>query len=377
MGGMPWGGSEVLWNATALHALEQGDQVFVSVYKWKNLHQKIKLLIEKGAEVHFRRSLHEKVGRIEKLIRFVTNRRDFLKKDYQTIVDFKPDVVFISLGEIFEFAFEHKRLYNLLIEHNIPYSFVCHSNVQQYSYIPPKEIYPGAVDIFKNAKNVYFVSKRQWKLTERRLACKLQNAQLTWNPLNLIAPTRPLSWSDDSVIHMALVGAFVGYKGHDTAMEVLSATQWKERKWKLNLYGSGSGEKYLKDLAGFFDIQDRIEFHGHVIDVTGIWKQNHILLIPSAGEGLPISLVEAMACGRPSVVTDVGGNTELIVENETGFVSAAPTTESFSEAMERAWLSQTKWLQMGLKSFEVINKKLDKKPERSLYQKLKSSCSPT
>ncbi|MGL1521328.1 glycosyltransferase, partial [Vibrio parahaemolyticus] len=46
---------------------------------------------------------------------------------------------------------------------------------------------------------------------------------------------------------------------------------------------------------------------GHVEDIETVWKAAHIAVLPSRGEGLPKSLLEAAACGRPMVATDVAG----------------------------------------------------------------------
>lgn len=365
----PWGGSEVLWHTAAMHALEQGDQVFVSVFKWDKVHDQIKLLQEKGATIYFKKRRHDKHSIFEKVIRYIKVRKPSLNRDYQSIIKFKPETVFISQGENFDLAWDHKHLYALLMRHNIPYALICHSHIQ-YSWLPPKEIYPGAVEMFKNAKHVFFVSKRQWQLTERRLASKLDNGQIIWNPVNLDLPQNALPWKEDEVVQMAVVGSFLDNKGQDTALEVFSELQWKQRTWRLNFYGDGEGEKYLKDLAVYYGIEDKVIFHGHVKDIKQIWKDNHILLIPSSREGLPISLVEAMACARPTIATDVGGITELITENETGFIAASPTTGSFSEAMERGWLKRNDWKEMGLKSFQLINMKFERRPEVKLYKAL-------
>jgi glycosyltransferase involved in cell wall biosynthesis len=72
-----------------------------------------------------------------------------------------------------------------------------------------------------------------------------------------------------------------------------------------------------------------------------------MLVLPSRYEGLPLVLVESMWCGRPAVVTDVAGNTELCLDNETGFVSPAPTVSLLAETLERAWNRRADWQRMG------------------------------
>ena len=73
------------------------------------------------------------------------------------------------------------------------------------------------------------------------------------------------------------------------------------------------------------------------IGVLTISNINNLLLILKASKSLPISLVEAMACGRPTVVTDLERNAELIVEEKHGFIAASPTSDEFSAALEKAW----------------------------------------
>ena len=369
MSGAPWGGSEALWHSIALFALEQGDEVFISVYDWGMPHEKITRLKQTGAIIHYRKRFNADAGMAEKIQRFLQKRKPAFNKDYQSIIDFKPDYVFISQGDSFDLAIHHRPFYQLLKQQNVSYSFVCHSH-EQYSFIPPKEIYPCAQEIFKNAKKVYFVSDRQWNLTERRLVMKITNGQFTWNPLNLQIPIAPLIWPQTETVNMAIVGNLSGGKGHDTALEVLSGQEWKDREWQMNIYGEGEGKKYLEDLAVFYQIKDKINFCGHVDDIIKVWETNHLLLIPSAGEGLPISLVEAMACGRPAVVTDVGGNKELIAENEMGFIAVSPTTSAFAVAMENAWLEKSNWEKFGKNAFHKINAVWEKNPEVKIYNSI-------
>jgi len=107
---------------------------------------------------------------------------------------------------------------------------------------------------------------------------------------------------------MALVGRLeAGIKGHDVLFEILGSPAWMKRQWKLRIYGDGPDRKYLETLAHYYAIAPRIDFMGFVDDVKSIWSSCHLMVMPSRSEGLPIALIEAMVCGRPAVVTDVGG----------------------------------------------------------------------
>ena len=366
MGGSQWGGSEALWHKTALYALEQGDEVLVSVYDWGKAHSKIEELQDKGAIICYRERYNNNGLFFSKIKLYFKNRIKHLNNNYKPIIVFKPTMVFISQGDTFDLAVHHKQFYTMLMVHHIKFSLVCHGHAQ-YSFIPDKLIYPGAVEIFDNAKKVFFVSYRQWELTKRRLISDINNGVFTWNPLNVKIPESPLIWPSFNTIQFAIVGGLDGTKGHDTVLEILSKTQWLERKWKLNIYGSGYGIQYLKDLSIKYKIQDKVFFHGYVNDINIVWANNHVLLIASAGEGLPISLVECMGCGRIAIVTDVGGNTELIEENLSGFIAASPTVNAFDLAMERALLKKDTWVQMGINAFEKINLLVEIEPQKKVY----------
>jgi glycosyltransferase involved in cell wall biosynthesis len=63
-----------------------------------------------------------------------------------------------------------------------------------------------------------------------------------------------------------------------------------------------------------------IAWLGYVTDIAGVWRRAHIAVLPSRREGLPKSLLEAAACGRPMVATDVPGCREIAIGGETGLL---------------------------------------------------------
>ena len=72
--------------------------------------------------------------------------------------------------------------------------------------------------------------------------------------------------------------------------------------------------------AAGFGREPGITWLGHVNDIPALWARAHIAVLPSRREGLPKSLLEAAACGRPLVATDVPGCREIVRSEETGLL---------------------------------------------------------
>jgi len=106
--------------------------------------------------------------------------------------------------------------------------------------------------------------------------------------------------------------------------------------------------------------------------VMAIWEQNHLLVLPSRYEGVPLSVAEAMWCGRPAVVTDFGRTAELCVDNETGFIATAATVPSFNDALERAWERRDDWPRMGQAARERAEMQIPKDPVGDFCESLKA-----
>jgi glycosyltransferase involved in cell wall biosynthesis len=114
-----------------------------------------------------------------------------------------------------------------------------------------------------------------------------------------------------------------------------------------------------------------VRFRGHVSNIEEIWKENHLLVLPSRYEGLPLALVESMWCGRPAVVTDVGGNAELCADGKTGFIAPAATISSVGETLERAWQQRSAWQNMGKAARAKVEALVPKNPIELFCEQLK------
>jgi glycosyltransferase involved in cell wall biosynthesis len=159
-------------------------------------------------------------------------------------------------------------------------------------------------------------------------------------------------------------------KGQDILFEALSAPQWVGRNWRLYLYGEGPMRNVLERLVQHFGLSERVVFAGHR-PVEEIWAWNHVLVMPSRAEGLPLAIVEAMLCARPVVATDVAGNSEVVEDGITGFLADAPTARSVGNAMERLWGNRAKIEAMGMAGAKKIRELVPPDPVGKFTDKIK------
>lgn len=359
MDSSPWGGSEELWGATASLALDEGHDVTASVYRWHLVPPRITALRQKGAHVLRRpRTYPYKMGRVVRRI----------APPFQNLLASRPDIICINQGATYD-SVQMPYMLDAIYRSNIPYVVVCHLNIPSEF---PDSGYRDAEDVFfDRAARVVFVSEDNRRNVERQLARSIPNAVILRNPINM-TDVAPLPWiASPAPIHFANVARLqVWHKGQDLLFEALNAPDLISRPWRLRLYGNGPDRQYLETLARFYGILDRVDFAGQVTDIRAIWADNHMLVLPSRAEGIPLSLVEAMLCGRPAVVTDVGGNREWIEEGRTGFIAEAPSAASINAALQRAIASESRWAAMGADAHVSALAKYDKTPDRTLLNVL-------
>jgi glycosyltransferase involved in cell wall biosynthesis len=78
-----------------------------------------------------------------------------------------------------------------------------------------------------------------------------------------------------------------------------------------------------------------VRWLGHVVEIERVWSQSHIAVLPSRREGLPKSLLEAAAFGRPMVATDAPGCREIVRHGETGLLVPIDQPEPLANAIAR------------------------------------------
>lgn len=102
----------------------------------------------------------------------------------------------------------------------------------------------------------------------------------------------------------------------------------------FRIAGSGPMEKELKAFAKELGLAEKVFFLGFCPDIYRIMSNSDVLVLSSRSEGLSLSLLEAMAMGKPVIATDVGGNPEIVKHGITGILVPPADPNALADAME-------------------------------------------
>jgi len=129
------------------------------------------------------------------------------------------------------------------------------------------------------------------------------------------------------------VGRLVPEKGLEFLLEAIPLVRHHLANTHFVITGDGPLRQYLEEQARSLGIADAVTFTGYRQDITRVLAALDLFLLPSVSEGQSVSLLEAMAMAKPSVVTRVGGMVELVGETgERGLVVGTRDPVSLARA---------------------------------------------
>lgn len=130
------------------------------------------------------------------------------------------------------------------------------------------------------------------------------------------------------------VGRFVEVKGYRYLLYAVAEIIKCYPTAKFMFLGYGPLKDKLKDLTLELNIQNKVMFFDSAATrVTEFLSILDVYVLPSLSEGLSITLLEAMAMNKPIVATNVGGNSEVIIDYETGILVPAADSGRLSQAI--------------------------------------------
>lgn len=174
------------------------------------------------------------------------------------------------------------------------------------------------IERFLARKTSHIISVSKYD-DELALKCKVLNNKIQHSVVyNGVEPIKRSLVNLPSKLNLVMVARFSEPKDHEGLIKELSKID--SSLYTLTLVGDGPNLDRTKELIKELGMQNIIRCVGFQSDVEKYLHEANCFILVSKREGFPISILEAMAVGIPVIASDVGGISEQIISNKTGFL---------------------------------------------------------
>ena len=154
----------------------------------------------------------------------------------------------------------------------------------------------------------------------------------------------------DGPVTFGFVGRLLHDKGLKTLIDAHLLLQSTHKPFQTLIAGTpdpDNASSFTEQELSVYKNIEGLHFLGHVNDIPALWKNCHVAVLPSRREGLPRSLLEAAACGRPLLASNVPGCREIVRHGENGLLFEVDHPNALAEAMEQMIDDPAMRLRMG------------------------------
>lgn len=158
---------------------------------------------------------------------------------------------------------------------------------------------------------------------------------------------------DDEVIRIISVGTLYWIKNQLMTIHVVLALHELGYKVELTLLGDGEDREKIQNVISENKADDYIFTPGAKKNVEDYLRRSDIYVSASKTEGLPLSILEAMACGLPVVATDAGGTKDIVKNDINGFLVKVDDEVGMKEALQKLINNKVMRRDYSVKSREI------------------------
>ncbi len=159
-----------------------------------------------------------------------------------------------------------------------------------------------------------------------------------------------------------VIGTITHMEEHKGVLYLIQTASYllKSRKDLIFLLvGDGAQEKELRKLSANLNIEKNVLFTGERSDIPEILSLIDIFILPSLREGLGLSILEAMASGRPVIATNVGGIPEVVTDGVSGILVPPKNPEALQDAMVELLDDKEKQETMGFNGKRIYSERFN------------------
>jgi len=169
-------------------------------------------------------------------------------------------------------------------------------------------------------------------------------------------------------------GRLVPRKGVEYLLKAWKEITVEHPDARLLLLGDGPLLGSLAEMAEHLEISDTVRFAGRIGDVPRYLRAADLFVLPSMQEGMPNSLLEAMACGLPAVATRIGGVVDVVGERGCAWLVEPGRWESLREGMGKMLSEKDLRNRISAAALDTIRENYSLESRVSRYLDLYQSC---
>jgi glycosyltransferase involved in cell wall biosynthesis len=154
-------------------------------------------------------------------------------------------------------------------------------------------------------------------------------------PPNVFDFNRFSPQKQDPKYQVITVGSLVSDKRIDILLQAIAWAKQKIDHIKVAIVGSGRLEKKLRKIADRLNLTNNIDFLGTQIRVEDYLNASRIFVLTSRTEGLPMAMIEALSCGLPVIVPEVGDISTVAKDGVNALLVKPPTSDALAQAIIR------------------------------------------
>jgi glycosyltransferase involved in cell wall biosynthesis len=370
-----WGGSEELWLLNLKESLNRGHNPIVCVKYVSSKHEKYNEIEALGVKVYYLSD--QNPGIFKRIKNKLLRSKEGLGKLPPLIFDLKNiyfqneiHKVIINQGGTFTFI-GHLEILWMLDSLDTEFYLISQWNCEHQVF--RQKVFDKIRFYISKFKHVFFVSNRNREVAERQICYRFgDNSSVVLNPIKNGLANNSIKHEQSGVITLAFIGRLdCATKGLDLLFQAIYQLR-NEYSIRLNLYGNGEDEQYLKSLSKFYGLEEVIKFNGPYDSLNSVWVENKALILPSISEGMPLTVLETMSMGIPVITTDVGGNSDFVVNGVTGFLIEAPTVHHIKNKLVEAFQLRLEWNNIGENALTLMKKYVANRSRFELLDKLEN-----
>ncbi len=173
---------------------------------------------------------------------------------------------------------------------------------------------------------------------------------------------------------IGVVGNLYPVKGHQYLIDAIPAVLEKYPDTSFVFAGRGELENDLKQQVNRLGLDKRVHFLGLRQDIPRILALLDVFVLPSLSEGLSMAILEAMMAGKPVIATRVGGNPEIVLDGETGFLVTPKDSHALAASLIALLKDRHLAIQFGEKGKRRAEHQFSLQIMVSAYQSLYDKC---